>query len=176
MSNTELFIANAVKNLPPHYRDAFSDDFLKLIACLRLHGFSIQRADEALPPPEAKRDLWTALSHPSIWLYNPEAPTAELRAAEPGSPEHQHLINIAIQKNLTEQKRLIDLLAKFYTAHTPATFQAGLIVETIDLGETCLRPQGASVRLILDDQNQREWLHASQHELNTFADFLASKL
>src|SRR5690606_23366606 len=88
-------------------------------------------------------------------------------------PEYQKLSNEVIRQNLAQQRRLLDLLASFYENHTPTTFEARLIVETIDMGESNLRPQGASVRLALDDeQMQAEWAKASAAELSAFADFL----
>lgn len=172
MNNSDIENA-AVAQLPDHYKDTFGYDFLKLLAGLQLHGFSIQRADEAKTAVSSDEDLWVELSHPSVWIHEPSAPIYLLKRATPGSPEYQKLSNEVIRQNLAQQRRLLELLDTFYKTHTPTTFEARLIVETVDMGESNLRPQGASVRITLDDeQMQSEWAKAGTEELSSFADFL----
>lgn len=170
-------LTSELRNLPPHYYDTFSDEFLELLAALRLHGFMIQRADEALPVIPSDQDLWVELGHPSIWLGARGTPLRELRAAEPGSAEQVKYINQVIRANLSEQRRLLTLLDDFYADHVAASFYARLIADTTDYGETYLRSQGACVRTILEDPQQQElWLKDSQAELIAFTEFLASRL
>lgn len=173
-TNNQRF-TEAFTNLPDHYHETFSDDFLILLAGLRMYGFTIQRADEAKVTVDEDDDLWSELSHPSVWLHAPSAPTGEPRKAEPGSAAHTRLMNGVIRLNLKEQQRLLALLSDFYTNREPVSFQARLIVETIELGETCLRTQGASIRLTLDDAHQELWLKEAQTELRAFADFLIDR-
>lgn len=179
----EIIMTNATRleeeiaDLPAHYHDTFSQDFILLLAALRLHGFSIQRADEARSTMKPDEDLWPELSHPSVWMHAPSAPMDALRKAAPGSPEHTRLSNEVIRANLADQEWLLSLLGEFYATHLPTSFQARLILETVELGETCLRSQGASVRFILDDSRERAlWLKESQAEMRAFAAFLAEKL
>lgn len=177
MTKNSSQLAEAIQDLPAHYHDTFSKDFILLLAALRLHGFAIQRADEASATIKPGQDLWPELSHPSVWIHAPSAPVDELRKAEPGSVEHTRLSNAVIRANLADQERLLNLLSEFYTTHSPASLQARLILETIDLGETCLRSQGASVRVILEDsRDQGQWLKESRAEMSAFAAFLAEKL
>jgi hypothetical protein len=174
MSSPQKSLTEAIKNLPDHFRDTFSDDFLKVLAALDMHGFAIQRADEAVPVVPKEHGLWSELSHPSIWIYRPAAPMNELQQAEPGSPEHARLTNAVIRANLLEQQRLLELLEAFYSQHEPVSFSARLIVETVELGESYLRSQGASVRIILNDTAmQSQWHDESMAEFSAFADFLA---
>lgn len=171
MIDSRSLLLDEIQRLPAHYHESFSNGFLELLAALRLQGFTIQRADEA-SPVEEQADLWPELSHPSVWLYEPSAPVNELRKAKRGTREHRELTNQVIRANLAQQRRLLALLADFYQAHTPPPFPAQLIIETIDLGETCLRPQGASVRLVLDDEHQKQWLQEFRIEMKSFADYL----
>jgi hypothetical protein len=172
MINRRSLLLEEIQRLPAHYHETFSNGFLELLAALRLHGFAIQRADEAALVTDADHDLWSELSHPSIWLHEPSAPANKLRRTEPSTPEHKELINRVIRANLAAQRRLLALLAGFYSRHTPTSLPSRLIIETIDLGETCLRPQGASVRLVLDEEDQRRWLQDSRVEMKHFADYL----
>lgn len=173
MKDRVTSLEEALEDLPEHYHDTFSDDFLQVLAALDIHGFAIQRADEAVSIVGKEHDLWPELSHPSVWIYAPTAPTNELHQAEPGSPEHTRLSNEVIRANLLEQQRLLDLLEAFYSQRTPASFRARLIVETVELGESYLRSQGASVRTILDETaSQAQWLDESMDEFAAFADFL----
>ena len=176
MTNTSR-LEEEIADLPAHYHDTFSQDFIRLLAALRLHGFSIQRADEALSAIKSDEDLWPELSHPSVWMHAPSAPMDALHKAAPGSPEHTQLSNEVIRANLADQEWLLSLLGEFYATHSPTSFQARLILETVELGETCLRSQGASVRIILEDDRERaQWLKESQTEMRAFAAFLAEKL
>ena len=179
----EIIMTNAsrleeeIADLPAHYHDTFSQDFILLLAALRLHGFFIQRADEVRSAMKPDEDLWPDLSHPSVWIYAPSAPVDALRKAAPDSVEHARLSNEIIRANLADQEWLLSLLSEFYATHSPTSFQARLILETVELGETCLRSQGASVRVILDDSRERaQWLKESQAEMRAFAAFLAEKL
>jgi hypothetical protein len=177
MKNNQQLLDDELDNLPTHYRETFSYNFLILLAALRLHGFSIQRADEAVPVIAADKDLWPELSHPSVWLSSMSAPTNELQKAEPGSPAHTIYTNQVIRAHLTEQRRLLELLEAFYAMHVPASFYARLIAETVDIGETYLRSQGASVRITLEDEQlQTQWLEQSQLEMTAFSLFLVNKL
>lgn len=173
MNNQQL--TDALNSLPDHYHETFNDDFITLLAALRMHGFTIQRADEAKATVTDKDDLWSELSHPSIWLCSPAAPTSELQRAEPGTTTYTRLMNKVVRVNLKEQQRLLSLLNEFYTDHEPVSFQARLIAETIELGESYLRAQGASVRIALDDAHQELWLKEARAELQVFADFLIGR-
>lgn len=165
-----------VDNLPDHFHDAFDKDFLKLLAALRLHGFHILRADQASPIVNSD-NLWIELSHPSVLIYSPDAPKRKLEVAEPGSLEYTQLTNEVIKANLREQQRLLVLMEEFYKGHYPPSFDARLIVETIDLGESCLRPQGASVRVILEESVTQEMQDKEfSSELIAFTTFLIDKL
>ncbi|WP_410613956.1 hypothetical protein [Amycolatopsis sp. lyj-109] len=161
-------------NLPEHFTEAFYEDLLWTLAALRLHGFSILRADESHEVDE-QDDLWSELSHPSIWMQARTAPalTRRLREAKPGSAEHTRINNDLIRANLTEQRRLLDLLKGFYGQHTASSFHARLIVETIDQGESYLRPQEASVRTIASKREQKDWLKQANDELAAFGNYIA---
>lgn len=160
-------------NIPDHYYDNFSDDFVTVLAALRWHGFTILRADEGKEAVD-EQNLYAELSHPSIWLH--AASTADLAKKlpklTPGSLQHTGHVNQIIRANLLEQKRLLALLEEFYKTRTPS-FYARLIVETHGLGETYLRSQGSSVRIMLEDEKlQKQWLKDSNTELLAFAKFL----
>lgn len=171
-----LRITDEIANLPSHYHDTFSHNFLALLATLRLHGFFIVRADEAQETVGKDADLWAELSHPSVWLHSRSvAPLKQkLQAAELGTAEHTKVSNDLIHANLEEQRRLLSLLDEFYNNRSAASLYAQLIVETIDLGESYLRTQGSSIRLLMDSTTQRAWLQESQKEMDAFAHFLAT--
>lgn len=169
-------LAETLKSLPSHYYDNFTDDFILLLAGLEQHGFTILRADEAANYTGGQ-NLWTELSHPSVWLSAPLEPGAlsNLRSAKPGTPEHTEYINQTIHANLLEQQRLLILLEEFYSKRD-SSFYAKLIVETVERGESYLRSQGSSMRLILEDKKvQALWLKASNAEMLAFATFLINK-
>jgi hypothetical protein len=173
MNNHQPSLAETTANLPDHYHDMFSATFLRLLAALTLHKFSIQRADEALMVIDSTHDLWPELSHPSVWLCSSSAPMRDLQTAEPGSQNYTQLSDAVIRANLSEQHRLLLLLEEFYDNHKPISFYSRLIIETIDMGESNLRPQGASIRIILKDPAiQKQWINDSNAELNAFTDFL----
>lgn len=155
-----------------------SERFARLLACLRLLGFTIVRADEAKMSVGAEDDLWSELSHPSVWIRSSSAPSLinKLRSSDPESAKHAKLTSQLIRANLHEQARLIGLLNEFYSHHTPASFMTRLIVETVDLGESYLRPQGASIRVIAGDDLQKRLYAESNAEVLAFAKFLATKL
>lgn len=168
-------MAETINNLPSHYYDQFSDNFVIVLAALRLHSFTILRADEGIA--ENTKELWQELSHPSILLHSPATiPLRDkMRKTQPGSPDHTAYSNKIIQANLREQSRLLALLAEFYEKYTPP-FYSRLIAETVELGDTYLRSQGASVT-VLEKKTQRERdIQNNQKELQRFAEFLVSKI
>lgn len=168
-------LAQELQHLPAHYRENFSREFLQLIAALRLHDFLIVRADEAYDEDSIKRNMYIEAGHPSVWIHSLEAAglQARLRQAEPESAEYEALLNKTMRANLLEQQRLLGLLERFYNNHIAPSFYARLIVETIDLGETCLKAQGGSVRLVLaDEASRQQWLESMRYELAAFTSFL----
>ena len=169
-------LKHEIAKLPNHLKQALSPPFLTVLAALKLHGFLVLRADETLPRISPDTNLWAELSHPSVWIHAQGAPTHQLKHATAGTAEHTQLTNQVITANLTQQQRLLGLLDEFYKQHTPSSFYARLIVETIDLGESMLRPQGASVRIILNSEAmQRHWAKQGTQEFYAFAEFLAHK-
>lgn|GEM_PF-5662567 len=143
---------------------------------MRLRSFTIQRADEAKPVVEAGDDLWSEMGHPSVWLHVPSNDSNRLSTLEPESEEYALLLNKVIRANLAEQARLLTLLEKFYINHTSMSFYSRLVVETIDLGESCLKPQGATIRPILDSEMQQRQNDESEVELAAFSEFLVNQL
>ncbi|WP_165036691.1 hypothetical protein [Candidatus Protofrankia californiensis] len=173
-------ITEEIERLPQGFDD-LSEGFLVLVAALRLHGFSIQRADEAKEPVDDSDDLWAEMGSPSVWIYARSALelSRNLRKniEQRNTPEYMRDSNRVIRANLEEQRRLLGLLEEFYAQHTPVSFHARLIVETIDdQGESYLKPQGASVRVIMGSDAQKKWRDEGQTEMLAFAKFLADKL
>lgn len=165
-----------IANLPDHFHKAFSREFLTFLAVLRLHGLSIIRADES--QSVVTGSLWAELSHPSVWFRSPlvsrlERERKDLKA---GTPAYDDLNDRILRANLLHQQKLLDLLEEFYNRRA-TSFWSRLIVETIDLGESYLRPQGASVRLTWKDHNtQAKWLAESRAEIDAFTVFLIGVL
>ena len=158
--------------------DNFSHGFLLLLAALRAHDFRIARADETKNFAEPTDGLWPELSHPSVLVQATDAGdlARKLRETQAGSAEYVEHSNALIRANLSEQNRLLALLDEFYEAHVPVTQQARLIVETVDQGESLLRPQSASVRLIASIGVREKWLKEYSIEMLTFAKFMSDNL
>ncbi len=175
---SKALIQAEVDRLPQAFHEDFSDKFLLLLAALRLHKFSIQHADEGKDVVAADDDLWAQMGHPSVCLYARTASdlARKLRSLERSTPEYIDCSNQIIQANLREQQRLLALLEAFYQEHIAPSFCSRLIVETIDdQGESYLKPQGASVRLLMDGKIQTVWLRQGQAELYAFARFLSDQ-
>lgn len=171
-------ISDELDYLREEYGATFGEDMLLLMAALNLHNFSIQRADEAYEVANSSTDLWPELSHPSVCLRAATVGKLELRLSEllPGSDDYAHCVKELIQANLKEQARIMLLLQKFYSRHAASSFSVRLIVETVELGESVLRPQGASVRLIGEASEQTQWLKEARAEIGAFAHFLSDQL
>ena len=168
-------LTEAIEDVLDEFPDTYGEVFVRLIAALRIHGFSILRADEATTIIADDADLWAELGYPSVWLYAPSAPTGKFRDSEPGSDEHTRLLDKVLRANRVELQHLLTLLEAFYEQHTPVSFTARLIVEMIDgPSESYLRPQGSGVRLILDEAKQRAELEDYMREFDAFGEFLAS--
>lgn len=179
IDSRDKLIAEEAKKLPQQYQDSFSEGFIMLLVALHLHGLTILRADEAKATVDEGDNLQEQLDRPSVWLQSSQAGelTDKLSETKPGTDERLECTNKLIRANLAEQKRLLDLLDKFYESHTPASARSHLIIETTQQGESYLRPQGASSRIVLAKHaDQKPWLEEFQAEMLAFAEFLVSKL
>lgn len=176
MTQHDFIKPEVIDSLPVALKD-FSPTFVRVLAALHHHDFFITRADEARPTVDKTRELWQELSHPSVWIQSKEAPalTRMLQKATPGSSEHTRLTNQIILANLSEQRRLFESLQSFYQNHQAPSFATQLIIETIDLGDSYLRSQGASVRLVMDTAVQRSWYEECVAEFTAFANFLVTQ-
>lgn len=174
--NPKLF--RELEFLQEEHGDNFSHGFLLLLAALRAHGFRVSRADEATEFVRPTDDLWSELSHPSVCLHAPDAGelTRSLREVQAGSTEYVKHSNELIRANLSEQQRLLTLLDEFYEVHVPVSQRARLIIETVDQGESVLRPQSASVRLVESVDVQDKWIKDYRIEMLTLAKFMSDKL
>lgn len=171
-------VVQELKNLPEAYDD-FSTEFRLLLATMRVHGFSIYRADEAIPVVGPDKSLWAEAGHPSV-LIQPRSDAFTLReavrVAVPGSQEHTEATNRLVRANLLEQQRLLGLLDEFYEDRSPY-FYARLVTQTDSLDGTRLKPQGGDIRVILENEEwQQEWFEESNAELQAFAYFLNAQL
>ncbi|MEK7153741.1 MAG: hypothetical protein AAB834_07340, partial [Patescibacteria group bacterium] len=173
-------VAEEIESLPYGFDD-LNNGFRTLVAALRLHGLSVLRADEAKELIGDDDDLWAEMSSPSVWVYARSvldlSRDLRKRIEQRSTPEYVADSNRVIKANLMEQQRLLKLLEEFYTDRQ-VNFFSQLIVETLyDYdGASYLRPQGASVRLIMDDATQRDWFEEGRTEMLEFGNFLVKKL
>jgi hypothetical protein len=171
-------VTDELNHLPEAY-DGFSTNFRLLVAAMRMLGFTIARADEAIAIVGPDADLRAESGHPSIRIapHNSYDLRESTKATKPGSPEYLAAMNKSIAANMREQLRLLDLLDGFYDKHTPTSFYARLIAQTNEVGETNLKPQGADVRVILPKEEwQRQLLEESNAEMLMFAHYLCEKI
>lgn len=170
-------LKEAMEDVLHEFPDTYGKTFVRLIAALRLHGFSILRADEATESAITRdTDLWAELGRPLVWFYAKSAPTGKWRESEPGTDEHTRLLNEVLRANLAEQLHLQALLAAFYAQHAPVSFTALLVAGMFDSTEPVLQPQGAGTRLILDEAEQRAELEDYMREFDAFGEFLAANV
>jgi hypothetical protein len=167
-------LTEAIEDVLDEFPDTYGKAFVRLIAALRIHGFSIYRADEATEVIISGTDLWSELGCPSILFYSKSAPTGKWRDSEPGSDEYAYLLDKVLRANLAERRHLLALLEAFYAQHTPVSFTARLIVGMYDSTKPILQSQGAGTRLLLDETKQRAELEDYMREFDAFGEFLAS--
>jgi hypothetical protein len=178
-TETTHLIAEEVDNLPQGF-DALSKGFLVLVAALRLHGFSIVRADEAKAHVTNNDNLWLELQPPSVWVQSRVVAKIRYGLQENiehhGTPEYIADSNKVITADLSEQRRLLVLLDEFYQTHGSRSVYTRLITETDSQGGFTLKPQGASIRIIMDEATQKTWYAEFRAEMLAFGDFLAGKM
>lgn len=100
--------------------------------------------------------------------------------------EHQHASPLELEKleeqlgklqaettreNLTERRKLMFLLQKYYE-HRHVPYEQQLVLQSYGLGRTRLESQGAALQAIEVPEFRQQKLQAYQQEMNAFAQFL----